>query len=182
MSKADRNSLAKVPFPPCTFVLSKSDWDVVRALRGDPQKPYKTVSQELGLSSRTVKRRLQRMMQGGAVFAFPAVNPDAARGVVMAALIVTYDREKKEYLDPQIFAKLEAYIWHVFHMLPSEIDGLQSTTFNLALPTVGRSKEILRWTQSLPGLVGARIGLYEEAETVFEVFDEGIGKRGAAAS
>src|SRR5207249_4339940 len=149
---------------------------------GDPQKPYTTVSQELGLSSRTVKRRLQRMIHEGAVFAFPAVDPNAARGVVMAALIVTYDPEKKEDLDPQIFAKLEAYIWHVFHMLPSEIDGLQSTTFNLALPTVGRSKEILRWTQSLPGLVGARIGLYEEAETFFEVFDEEIGKRVAALS
>jgi len=182
LARADRIYVAKVPFPPCTIVLSKSDWDVVRALRGDPQKPYTTVSQELGLSSRTVKRRLQRMIHEGAVFAFPAVDPNAARGVVMAALIVTYDPEKKEDLDPQIFAKLEAYIWHVFHMLPSEIDGLQSTTFNLALPTVGRSKEILRWTQSLPGLVGARIGLYEEAETFFEVFDEEIGKRVAALS
>src|SRR5437879_12618110 len=95
----------------------------------------------------------------------------------MPALIATYYTEMKSHLDPQIFAKLETYLWHVFHMLPSEIDGLQSTTFNLALPTVGRSTEILRWAQSLPGLVGARIGLYEVAETLFEVFDEEIGKR-----
>jgi len=182
LSKADRIYVAKVPFPPCRIDLSKSDWDVLRALRGDPRKPYSTVSRELGLSSRTVKRRLERMIHEGAVFAFPAVDPNAARGVVMAALIVTYDPERKAHLDPQIFAKLETYLWHVFHMLPSEIDGLQSTTFNLALPTVGRSTEILRWAQSLPGLVGARIGLYEVAETLFEVFDEEIGKRVAGLS
>src|SRR5207247_5554912 len=138
LARADRIYVAKVPFPPCTIVLSKPDWDVVRALRGDPQKPYTTVSQELGLSSRTVKRRLQRMIHEGAVFAFPAVDPNAARGVVMAALIVTYDPEKKDDLDPQIFAKLEADIWHVSHLRPSDIDGQQSPAFYLVAPTLDR--------------------------------------------
>jgi len=182
LAKADRIYVARVPFPPCRIDLSKSDWDVLRVLRGDPRKPYSTVAREVGLSSRTVKRRLERMILERAVFAFPAVNPNAARGMVMAALIVTCNPERKASLDPQISAKLEPHIWHIFHMLPSEVDGLQSTTFNLALPTVGRSREILRWVQSLPGLLDVRIGLYEEVETLFEAFDEEIGKRVAALS
>ena len=120
------------------------------------------------------------MIHGGAVFAFPALDPNAARGMVMAALIVTYHLEDKAVLDPEIMAKLEAYIWHVFHMLPFETDGLQSSAFSLALPSVGRSSEILRWARSLPGLVSARIGLYEEVETLFDVFDEEMGRHVAA--
>ena len=177
IAEADRLHAARIPFPPCGIRVSKTDWDVLRTLHDNPRKPYVAVSRELGLSSRTVRRKLRRIAEEGAAFAFPALNPRAVPGGVMAALFVTYPAELKREIDRRIATELDAYLWHVFHMLPFEPSEPLPCSFNLILPNVASAREVLRWTKRIPGVREARIDLFEEIETSFEPFDEELEKR-----
>jgi len=76
------------------------------------------VAKALDVSSRTVKRRAQRFTEGRDVFGFPAMNPKAVRGSLMAAVIVTYPPGRKEDADRELESRFEPCLWHVFQMGP----------------------------------------------------------------
>ena len=177
IAEVDRLHAARIPFPSCAIRVSKTDWDILRTLDDNPRKPYVAVSRELGLSSRTVRRALRRIAEEGAAFAYPALNPRAVPGGVMAALFVTYPAELKREIERRIATELDAYLWHVFHMLPYEPSEPLPCLFNLVLPNVASAREVLRWTKRMPGVREARIDLFEDIETSFEAFDEEMKKR-----
>lgn len=55
--------------------LSRLDWRIVRALRGQARRSHAEVADELKVSQRTVKRRLERMAQEGSIDILPIVDP-----------------------------------------------------------------------------------------------------------
>jgi len=174
VAEVDTFVVGKVPFPRCSRSLGKTDWGIVRALQREPRKPCVAIAKELGLSSRTVRRRMQRMIDERAIFGFPALNPRAAQGSVMSTLLVTYTMEQKREVDEKIGTHLDAYLWHVFHMLPYGIGDPLVCGFNLILPDVGEAEEVLRWAKRLPGILGVRIDLGDGLETLYGPLDEEI--------
>jgi DNA-binding Lrp family transcriptional regulator len=179
VSEVDTIVVAKVPFPRCLISLGKTDWGILRAIQREPRKPCAEIATELGLSSRTVKRRMQRMIDEAAIFGFPSLNPRAAEGGVMATMLVTYTAEEKREVDATIATRLESYLWHTFHTLPYRTGDPLVCGFNLILPHVGEAEEVLRWARRLPGILGVRIELFDGMETMYGPLDEEI-ERGAA--
>lgn len=53
-------------FPPPARELSRLDWRIIRALRGDGRRSPNAVAEDLGVSARTVRRRLDQMEKEGA--------------------------------------------------------------------------------------------------------------------
>ena len=170
---------ATVPYPECTMNLSKTDWTVLKALQKAPRKLYSTIAKEAGLATRTVKRRIDRMIQGGVAFALPAIDPKALQGAMMAALEVTYPTDRKSELDGKIAKLLDGFVWHVLHLLPQQPDHMQPCFFSLILSNMWQAKEILRQVEQLPGIRSTRIDFYEDMTFLFEFFDEYMaGKQG----
>ena len=102
---------ANIPFPQCTTALSRTDWEVVRTLRGDPRKPYNVISRELGVSSRTVKRRLARMIRERALFMIPSIDTKALEGAVAADLMIFYTQTAaKDELDRKLVSEVHGYL------------------------------------------------------------------------
>jgi AsnC-type helix-turn-helix domain len=52
--------------PPVRFELSNTDWRIIKSLRYNAFKPLSKVAQELGLTTKTVRRRFQRMIDNNA--------------------------------------------------------------------------------------------------------------------
>ena len=177
LARAQWRVLGRVPFPPCDLRLSAADRTILQCLREDPRKPAVVVSRELDLSARTVRRRIQRMLDGHAVFAFPALDPKALTGTLMGGLFVTYYADRKAEVDEQVAVHLEEHLWHVFHMLPYAPGGLHPCYYNLFMPNLAKAREILRWAHDLPGVAECRLELLEDVETRFEVFDDELEKR-----
>ncbi len=157
VAEVDTLVVGKVPFPPCSRPLGKTDWGIVRALQREPRKPCAAIAKELRLSSRTVKRRTR-----------------AAQGAVMSTLLVTYAMEQKREVDEKIGTHFATYLWHIFHMLPYGIGDPLLCGFNLILPDVGEAEEVLRWAKRLPGILGVRIDLGDGLETLYGPLDEEI--------
>lgn len=62
--------------------LTHLDWRIVRALRGDAKRSPSDVADEVGVSYRTVKRRIDRMVEEGSIFLAPVVDPSKIEGVL----------------------------------------------------------------------------------------------------
>jgi DNA-binding Lrp family transcriptional regulator len=75
-----------VRFPNCNTKLLETDWEIVKALQRNPRRRYDEVAKQVRLSPRTVRRRLERMVQGRAIFAVPDLNLKALQGVTKVTL------------------------------------------------------------------------------------------------
>ncbi len=177
MSKAEDLTLWEIPFPPCGINLSGADCGLLRSLSNDPEKSHVIVSKEVGLSSRTVKRRLQRLYRGGAILAFGRINPKALRGSVTAVLLVEYPSNQQADIVQSISAHLDSYLFFMFPVLPFEPTEVMACVFNLMLPNVSMAQEILRWVRGLKGIAAARVELLEENAYSYGPFEELMERR-----
>lgn len=67
--------------------LGAIDWRILGALRGNPKRPLHEVAGDLGIATRTVKRRFDRMAEEGSFFAVPIVDPSRAHGLFLFELL-----------------------------------------------------------------------------------------------
>lgn len=171
-ARAEWRVIGKMPYPLCDLRLSAADRAVLRSLREAPRKPASAISRELGLSTRTVRRRLQRLIDCHAVFAFPVLDPKALTGTLMASLFVTFPADRKSDIDRAIASHLDEYLWYTLHTLPFAADGYRPSAHNLFLPNLATAHDVLRWAHDLPGVAQCRLELFEDIEARLEVFDD----------
>src|SRR5438445_4068003 len=162
LAQAETVGIGRVPFPESKIRFSDSDWRVLKALCRSPRKPLAFVAREVGLSSRSVKRKVERMVQGGAVFALPWVDPRGLEGGVMATLHVTYKSEDGNGIDQRFVSTFDDIFVHAFHMLPFRPGDPTPCSYNMILPNVPAASEVLRWAEEQPDILSARVELFEE--------------------
>ncbi|HLE46303.1 MAG TPA: hypothetical protein VI915_04910, partial [Thermoplasmata archaeon] len=76
---------------------------------------------------------------------------------------------------------LEPYLFLVLHMVPLSPGEPTPCVLNLALPNIPMARETQIWSKSVPGVVEARIELYEQMHASFETLDEDMEKRTQSA-
>lgn len=70
--------------------LKETDGAIIASLRLDPWKPYPSVAKELGLSAKTVKRRVTRLTEEGGIYMIPILDLKALQGIIPVELVVGY--------------------------------------------------------------------------------------------
>ncbi len=177
LSGAPDVDVVRTAFLECQAVLAARDWDIVRALRKNPRKSYADLAAEVGLSSRTVRVRLTKLIAQGVAFAWPSLNMRAAQGGVLVHLKVWYPFERKAEVDESIATHLEPHLWHIMHMLPYHHGDLCTCGYNLMLPNVSAARDVLGWVGGVPGVEKARVLLHEDIYNFFDVYDEELERR-----
>ena len=162
LAGAETIGLGRVPFPDSNVRFSDSDWRVLRALCRTPRKPLALVAREAGISSRSVKRKIERMVEGGAVFALPWVDPRGLEGGVMATLFVTYEIADGDHIDQRFASAFDDIFLHTFRMLPFRGGDPSPCSYNLILPNVPAASKVLRWAQEQPDILSAQVELFED--------------------
>jgi DNA-binding Lrp family transcriptional regulator len=148
--------------PSCKLKLSKQDWNIVTSLYLNPRAQYSSVAKDLQLSTKTVKRRLQRMIEGSAVFISPLMSAKTFPNVSFADLLVCYTSPTlRGQLDREILSKFDSYFVH------AELRE-EHGSFNLLVPNASTAQEILRWTTSQPCVESARINLVADYTLWYE--------------
>jgi DNA-binding Lrp family transcriptional regulator len=82
--------------PPVRFKLSNTDWRIIKSLRYNAFKPLSKVAQELGLSTKTVRRRFQRMIDNNAVVIVPAIQPGDVPNTITHVLLLYFKESQRE--------------------------------------------------------------------------------------
>ena len=144
-------------FPDCSLPLMKTDLDIIDAMQTDPRKPFEDVSKELRISTRTVRRHIQKLTEGKAIFILPVLDMKFESGKISANLIVEYaEPGSGSEVDRQILERFDQYLvcgrlvsaelgWFLFHVpnaaklremqdLANELPGV---THSFTLPIVG---------------------------------------------
>lgn len=172
ISETENLEFGQIPYPECEITMEESDWKLLQSLDRSVRKPYYAIAEELGLSSRTVRRRLKRLIRTHAVFLFSEVKPKALQGATMVSLMVYHSLDRREDLFQRISERLDPDLWHLFFLMPLSPGQTMSTVFNLVLPNATRAGEVLRWAQELPGVEAARVDLHEDVILLRESLDK----------
>jgi DNA-binding Lrp family transcriptional regulator len=153
--------------------LTESDWKIISSLQEDPWKPYRAISKELKISSKTVKRRVEALEKGAAVYLLADVNMRAVEGIIPADLIIFYENRSninsavKDKTRLQITEYLGDQLVFFDTNFAPDMDH-----FALILSSISKSQEIQKWVSGREGIkqsdisilldIFPRLKLYEE--------------------
>jgi DNA-binding Lrp family transcriptional regulator len=162
------------PFLPCNKLkLTSSDWEIINTLqKSDPwKKSLSSVARETELSTKTVKSRIQRLVEEGAIYLLVSVNLESIEGFVPADLNIVY--ESPEYRDKVIDLVRE----HLGDMLVfADIEDKQHGYFALVVPSIARIRAIENWTKTCKGVRNARVEVLHDILSVRRFYDEQVRK------
>jgi DNA-binding Lrp family transcriptional regulator len=165
ISNSENIARVDIRFPETKAMLSETDWKIVRSIRKEPQRPYILISKELGLSSKTVKRRIERLTGEGVLFMVPRMNPKALEGVIIADLLVSYAHPgSKEECERKIISHLDE------QLVRAEVSNPEYGFFNVFLSNISKVDETLNWTREQSGVTGARLDLVQDRVELYEMF------------
>ena len=153
--------------------LTESDWKIIGSLQEDPWKPYQAISKELKISSKTVKRRVEALAKGGAVYLLADVNMRAAEGIIPADLFIFYDNRSninsavKDKTRLQITEYLADQLVFLDPNFAPDMDH-----FGLILYSISKSQEIQKWAGEREGVKQSDISILLDVFPGLKLYEE----------
>lgn len=164
----------QVPQPAATVDLTPLDWRIVRALRAHPREPLSVAAEEVGVSTRTVARRYERMVEGRALWSIGMFDFGRWRDAIPVQLILTVGGEKATRSAVEtLCAAFEG--WFTWHVVPPPHSGHEHHIADLYfhLKSVGELEALQRTARGLDGV--------QDVETYhplrFEMFGDWADRR-----
>ncbi len=156
-------------FPACSVRLTAADWQLIKSIRTDPWKRFKEISRETSLSTKTVKRRLIRLIEGKALYMTMSIDPKALRGVIPAELLVVYESaEAKRKANGGVVSRLSDML------LSAQVGDREHALFMLLLGNVYEATLFLRWLKGRSGIREAYLDIVQERIELYGNLDRKI--------
>lgn len=157
---------------PATHIGLKSlDWRIIKSLRFDAFKRPSKVADELGLSIKTVRKRLQRMTDNNAIIIVPVIHPGEIPDTISYGLLFFLDEERREETVRSIFEAFQQTYFLAFTPLLGNLMLL-----NVAR-TLGETEDALLQAKSIGGVVDVRQLVLKELREYTEWMDREIERK-----
>ena len=169
----ERSAMWKSFFPRPEVRMRRVDWMIVGALREDARKDLEGVSKALGVSTRTVQRRLTAMKEGKAVYLSGAPNPDAVGGLMCNFLVFCPDPRKKRAADRTVYSMFR-------RIGGSDTSPEQYSTFGMSCENLAQADDVLSRLRSIDGVGSVRMRIMKRLIVVQDWLKDEIEKRVAA--
>jgi DNA-binding Lrp family transcriptional regulator len=149
------------------------DWQIIKMLRLDPLVPYSRVAGKLGLSSKTVQRRVTRLVRANVISFVIDVDFGRMEGAMSVSLVAYYaDARHQDEVEEGIFTKFEDYVLRVGWTSPSH------SFIEFVVPNVHVAQEIADWTRNQKGVKDVKLNFnYDRLRFHGEVLDEIMASR-----
>jgi len=161
---------ANEPFPTCRITLSSDDLRIITSLQKEPLKPYTDIAKELGLSTKTVKRRIIRLSEGDALYLVAELDPKFLSEGIACGLLVFYDDPKRKYLVDEIVSYLGD------QLIFANLDDIHHGYFALIITNLAMAQQILNWALAQKGVSSGRIDIVQEIISLYSVYEEQLEK------
>ncbi len=162
----------RIPFPLTNLKLSHTDVQIVRALSVDPRRLYSAIATELNLSNKTVKRRLERLIDERAVFTIPSMDPGSLEGGMLVDLLVRYSsRNNRGPVNRELLAKLDDC------SVRAQLGDPDYAFFNLLITKISAIRDALKQVKSIEGVREARIDVVQNRSEFFDHYSAQIERR-----
>ena len=171
LGSATATETTSIPYPRCTVSLSETDWEIIAALQRNRRGQARRVAGELGISEKTLQRRLKRLIGGWAISTVISTDAGPLRGVVAANLMVHYTSPtQRSVADGRLLRDLDEYLF---------FPGLWTdfSVYSLFLPSIAEAMRVLERTRETPGVGDARIELVEQRVETYDVLREQVERK-----
>ncbi|HEX9708782.1 MAG TPA: hypothetical protein VGB42_02260 [Candidatus Thermoplasmatota archaeon] len=176
--KGGLHKLYDVELPHVHRPLTRTDWKVVQALRGNALRPLPEVARAAGASTKTVRRHVDRMGREGAFIPFPLLDLSKAPGAILFYLTIRFG--------PDAPADPARAVAHAFEGSLLATDRISSPDFGslllvLAASSTSEVSALRRRASKLPGVAKATPLMFAGAQEDEAWIDEAVAERLKAA-
>ncbi|MGA2664130.1 MAG: Lrp/AsnC family transcriptional regulator [Nitrososphaerales archaeon] len=175
---------AAVRVPP--YEIKRTDAALIDVLRRDPWIPDSVAAKAVGISAKSVKRRVTGLSEDGVIYTLPIIDLKALQGIIPMELAVDYaSLESRAEVNGLIVSRVRE------NLVFSNYTGPYGY-FALAVPNISQVELITRWVRRLKGVRDARSDAlqdvvlnrkhYESRRELVKLEPEGKRVSGLAAS
>lgn len=159
-------------YPPCSITLSHRDWEIVRSIQDDPRKSYDAISNATGISNKAVMRRLNKMVQGKALFITVSIDPRRLSGAMLGHLLVSYENL---HYGKEVYQKVVSHLEEC--LLFTAKGNMEHSVFLVLLTNISEVRELLNWLKQQTGVRMAHLDIVEEYIEQYEVLGHQLEKQ-----
>ena len=154
---------------PMPVKMTVTDWQIIRLLLENAEKKMSEIASEIKVSTKTVNRRLNEMMNSRAIFIMPLVNLKKAGGISYH-MIIQCEEGKKSEVDDLVALRIDNLVFRASAAKNDLIFGFNGTN-------VAEGNEILKWVKKLPGVKTVRMNIVEYVVHVYDWLSKEADKR-----
>ncbi len=173
ITNAESLNISRLPLPSSeTKKLSEIDVAIIRALSQDARKSAVVVADELGLSSKTVRKRVDKLRREKAFFPFPVLNIEGIAGLIPVTLSYRYSSpEAKIAVDRAVLSSFEA------NYLTGSFADPETGYVMLRASRTSDISKFSEWAKSQAGIASSRVDITTETmmfpEKLIEMLEHG---------
>ena len=156
-------------FPRTSYRMTPTDWQIVKLMLRDAESKVSDVAAQIKISSKSVKRRLDAMMDSSAIFVVPMVDQRRSSGLSYRLIVETKDGRRSE-VDGLLSSRME-------NLRFKAADSGNGLIFGFSGKNVEEGNKVMRWVKHLQGVKSARMTIVEQVFYVFDWLEREAGRR-----
>ncbi len=160
----------KIEFPRSRTGLTVTDWKIIQAMLEDARKSLQAVSETMGVSVRTITRRLTYLTQERAVYLQGTPNFSNFAGLSCVFLVFCPYAEKKETVDDLVLFKVP-------RIELSNTNSKQHSTFVTVFDNLSQADDFAKWIEGFDGVRRVKLGIMKDLIVVQDWLKDEIGRR-----
>ena len=157
-------------FPEPQICMTKMDWKIIGFMLEDVRKNLKRVSESVGVSVRTVERRLNKINEGRALYLQGTPNLRLFAGVSCVFIVFCSDEKEKCVVDHAILSKAK-------RIEIVNTSSRQYSTFAARFDNLAEADDLTDWIGGLNGVQSVSMEIMKELVVVREWLQKQIVKR-----
>jgi len=144
--------ISSIPYP--KMKMRQIDWMILHIILKDPRMDMLPISRELGVSTRTVSRRLRLMTESNVAYLIPLREIKKSKGV-LSCFLITCQEEQQQLIEKEI--RTQGY----------EVDFVYTSIKNhflvsLLTDNLATAEDLLLLIKNIEGIAEARLDIMKE--------------------
>lgn len=154
-------------FPPCAMKMKRTDWTILKSLRKEARKSLVSVAEEVGASTRTVKRRFEKMIEENSFYLMPITSYEKSAVVTCSFTVDCPDNLRKKSADSLVMSRLHRVIF-------SNTSAKRYSVFTVLCNNFGEAESIREEIAGVNGVAGVKMGVVKKVVHVSDWLDQKI--------
>ena len=149
--------------------VTKTDWQIMKLLLRDAEKNVSEIARTVKLSTKTVNRRLNELMNSRAIFIMPRVNLRKSGGISYHLLVETAE-DKISEVEQLVAERVGNLVFRASASKNDQIFGFNGTN-------IAEGNDLLKWVKRLPQVRSAKMNIIEHVVSVYDWLQKEVASR-----
>lgn len=152
--------------------MTTTDWQIIKLLLRNAERKIPDIAKEVKLSTKSVNRRLNEMMNSRAIFIMPIVDLRKAGGISYQLLVEAKEGKRSE-VEEAVVSKIPGLVFRASGMKNDFIFGFNGTN-------IAQGNEILKSLKKLPEIKSATLNIVENVVHVYDWLEKEVAIRASS--